>query len=67
MGSIPAPGRFHMLWRPQPLSPRSRACAPQQEKSPQREARAPQLEIGPHSPKSEKARMQQQRPSTVKN
>ena len=43
------------------------ACAPQQKKSPQGEALAPQLESNPHSLQLEKARAQQQRPSTDNN
>ena len=43
-----------------------RARAPQQEKPPQREARVLQLERGPHMPQPEKARVQQQRPTTAK-
>ena len=43
-----------------------RACAPQQEKPLQREASTPQ-QGSPCSPQSEKARVQQQGPSTVKN
>ena len=56
-GSSPGPGRSHMLWgnkarAPQLLSLRSRAHAPrahalQQEKAPQREARAPQQRVAP--------------------
>ncbi|XP_042105078.1 GATA zinc finger domain-containing protein 1 isoform X1 [Ovis aries] len=54
VGSIPGPGRFYMAWSQ--LSPRGttsearvpyRACAPQQETPPQREARAPQQGEGP--------------------
>ena len=54
-GSIPGPGRFHMLWSnyahvPQLLSPRAEAteahalgpCAPRKEKPPQGEACGPQ-------------------------
>ena len=49
--SIPALGRFHILWGswacvPQPLS---RACAPQHEKPAQWEDCALQLERSPHS------------------
>ena len=44
-----------------------RACALQQEKPPQCEACAPQLESSPHSLQLEKARMQQRRPSTAQN
>ena len=41
-------------------------CALQQEKSPQWEAHAPELESSPHLVQLEKACMQQQRPSTAK-
>ena len=62
MGSIPDPGRFLTLWGtgtdvPQLLSLCFRVRALQQEK-PLQEAHAPQLE---------RARSQQQRPSTAKN
>ena len=94
-GSIPGPGRFHVLWNnladeptlwslcsrayaykpmlpvvlnywvfvlqlQKPIVPRARA--PQQEKSLQWEACAPQLESSPSSLQLEKAHMQQQRP-----
>jgi len=80
MGLIPGSGRLHMLWRnwahePQLLSPCAsttdpqvpRACAPQQEKPPQWETQAPQLESSPCSLQLEKVQVQQQRPSTSKN
>ena len=52
MGSSPGPGRSHMpqsnkARAPQLLSLRSRARAPQQEKPPQGEARAPQQRAAP--------------------
>ena len=43
-----------------------RACAPQQEKPPQWEARAPQQKGSPRSPQLEKARVQQRRLNTAK-
>ena len=42
------------------------ARPPRQEKPPQGEARGLQLERGPHSPQPEKARVQQQRPTTAR-
>ena len=48
MDSIPGPGRSHVLQSQQ-------ARAPQQEKSLQWEAHAPQLESSPCSPQLEKA------------
>ena len=42
MGSIPGSGRFHMPHYNKARAPRT--CALQQEKPPQREAQAPQLE-----------------------
>ena len=45
---------------------RSQAWAPQQDKPPQREARAPQLESSPHSPQLEKTRAEQWRHSAAK-
>ena len=48
------------LLKPVPL----RVCAPQQEKPPQWEAHAPQLQSGPHSLQLENAPMQQRRLST---
>ena len=44
-----------------------RAHAPQPEKPPQREARAPQLESSLHCPQLEKAHTWQQRPRAAKN
>jgi len=49
MGSIPGPGSSHIPWSskaqaPQPLSQCSRVSVLQQEKTPQTEAREPQLE-----------------------
>ena len=50
-GSIPGPGRPHMLWsnraRVLLLSLCSRACAPQEEKPLQWEAGAPQRRLAP--------------------
>ena len=63
-GSIPGLGRFHMPWgnwahvAPLLKPSYSRAHALQQEKPPQWEARAPQLE---------RAQVQQQRLSTAEN
>ena len=52
---------------PQLLKPAcSGACVPKQEKSLQREARAPQLESSPRSPQPEKALGQQRRPSAAR-
>ena len=58
----------HNYWThvPQLLSLHSRACAPQQEKPPQWEARAPQ-QSSPCSPQLEKAHAQQRRPNVAKN
>ena len=53
----------HMLQLLKTASPR--ACAQQQEKSPQWEAHTPQLECSTCSPQLEKARMQQGRPGAV--
>ena len=63
-GSIPGLGRFHMpqsslACKPQLLSPGSRACAQQQEKPLQREARGPQGRVAPRSLHLEKACSQQ--------
>ena len=68
-GSSPGPGRSHMpgsnkARAPQLLSPHAttteacvpRAHAPQQEKPPQQEARAPQRRVAPTSLQLEKAR-----------
>ena len=44
-----------------------RACAPQQEKPLQREARTLQPRVAFHSPQLEKAHVQQQRPGTAMN
>ena len=49
MGSIPGPGGSHMPWSNEAHTTTTEACAPrahalQQEKSPQGEARAAQLE-----------------------
>ena len=78
-GSIPGPGRFHKpqsneVGAPSLYGPRattteaqaSRACAPQQEKSPKWEAYA-QLESSPCSPQLENTCVQQGRPSAAKN
>ena len=51
----------HNYWARAP-----RACALQQEKPPQWEARAPQ-QSSPRSPQLEKARVQQRRPNAAKN
>ena len=59
MGSTPGLGRFHMPWGNQ-------AHAPPQERPPQWEVQAPQLENSPCLPKLEKAHEQQWRPSRVK-
>ena len=59
----------HNYWthRLQLLKPEHpRACAPQQEKPPQWEARAPQRRVDPLSPQLEKACVQQWRPITAK-
>ena len=78
MGSISGPGRFHMPWanrahEPQLLSQHTataptedqapRAHVPQQEKPPQWEAQATQLERSPHSP-SNKEPMQSKNQTT---
>ena len=55
----------HVLQLLRFLSPR--AQAPQQKKSPQWEAPAPQLNTGPHLPQLEKDQVQQQKLSAVKN
>ena len=44
MGSIPDLGRSHMLWATKSVCQNYRACAPQQEKPPQGEVGALQLE-----------------------
>ena len=44
-----------------------RACVRGQEKPPQEEAHAPQLESSPHSLQLKQAHVQQQRPSLAKN
>ena len=67
MGLIPGWGRSHMPWSNraralQLLSSCSKACAPQQEKSLQREAHALRLESSPSSLHMEKAHVGQQRP-----
>ena len=69
----PGLGRSHMpkvatkpVHQSQLLSLCSRACAPQQEKPPQWEAHAPQLESRPRLPQLENALMQQRRPSAAK-
>ena len=53
VGWIPGPGRSHTRqlspWATATETSHSRACAPQQEKPPQREACAPQLESSPCS------------------
>ena len=72
MASIPGPGRFHVLQShqagaPQLLSLCSRARVPQQGKSLQWDARAPQLESSPCSPQLEKACAKELRPSAAKN
>ena len=59
-GSIPGPGRSHMLWG-------SWAYAPQQEKPLQWEARTPQLNSSSCSPQLEKAPAQQWRSSAAKS
>ena len=59
MSLIPGLEGFHMLQS-------SWACAPQQEKPPQWDTRALQLDNSPHSPQLEKAHVQQQRPKTAK-
>ena len=69
MGSIPGPGRSHMLQSneahvPQLLSQHSRV---QQQKPQQCEALTQQLESSPYSQKLEKAWAQQQKPITAKN
>ena len=64
MGSIPAPGRFHVTWSNYG-SPLPRACALQQE-TPPREAWAPQLERSLHSQQLEKACEQQRKPTATK-
>ena len=71
-GLTPGPGGSHVpqsSWACvlQLLSPPSRARVPQQERPPQGEACAPQQESSTHSLQLEKARGQQQRPSTAKN
>ena len=91
-GSIPSPGRSHILWNnwahapqllslrsrayePQLLSPRAttteargpRARAPQQEKPPQREARAPQGRVAFAGRNQRIARAQQGKPNAAKN
>ena len=63
--SIPGPGRPHMPQQQKPTHPG--ACIAQQEKPPQWEALAPQLESSPRSPQLEKASVQQRRPSRVKH
>ena len=59
-GSIPGPGRHHVLWSsqahaPQPRSQQSRAYARQQQKPPQGEAQAAWLESSPCSLQLEKS------------
>ena len=79
-GSSPGLGRSHMLQSnkarvPQLLSPHAafteahapRARAPQQEKPPQWEARAPQWRVAPAQQNLEKAHAQQRRPNAAKN
>ena len=66
----PSPGRFHIPSGnysrvPQLLSLSFRACAPPQEKPPDWEAGAPQLESSPHLLQLEKPRAQQGRPSAA--
>ena len=73
MGSVPGLGRFHMSWDneacvPQLLKPsRPRAHVPQQKKPLQIEAHTPKLESNACSPQLEKAHMQQEGPSAMKN
>ena len=75
-GLIPGPARFQLSpcvttaepQVPQLLKPaHPRTCVLQQEKPPQRKAQAPELESSLHAPQLEKAHVQQQRPSAVKN
>ena len=72
-GSSPGPGRSHMPVEQLSLCATTtearvpRARAPQQEKPPQWEARAPQPRVAPPSSQLEKARAQQQWPNAAKN
>ena len=64
--------RSNWAREPQLLSLRSRArapgaCALQQERPLQGEARAPQQGVATRSPQLERARVQQRRPNTAKN
>ena len=60
MGSIPGLGRFHMPWSNQ-------ACAPQRQKSPQRDALALHLKSSPHSLQLERSLLKAMKASAAKN
>ena len=66
-GSIPGPGRSHMLRATTTEACAPRARAPKQEKPPQWEACCIATKSSPRSPQLEEARTQQQRPNTAKN